>query len=116
VGIADSGVRLAAVQPAQLLKAVAEPAVPGAKFAVRSGKPHAYTLAPPAAVLFGGTHIFCAVNSAGGTNITCGLSSLAAHLQYPVHTYTIELSTRFAIVGEVEPKGAFKTITTKPQP
>lgn len=116
VGIADSGVRLGAVTPSKLVKAVAEPAVSGAKFAVRSGKPHVYTLSPPSAVLFGGTHIFCALNSAGGINITCGLSSLAAHLQYPVHTYIMELSTRSAIVGEVEPKGAFKTVAAKAQP
>jgi hypothetical protein len=117
-GIADSGVRLAQVEPngSKLVKSINEPRVSGATFAVRPGKAQAYTVAPPAAVLIGGTHIFCAVDTAAGLNITCGLSSLAAGLQYPVGSYIMSVSSRFALLGQAEPKAAFKTITFKSQP
>jgi len=117
-GIADSGVRLAAVEPngSKVLRSINEPRVSGATFAVRPGKAQAYTVAPPAAVLIGGTHIFCAVDTAAGVNVTCGLSSLAAGLQYPVGSYIMSVSPRFALLGQAEPKAAFKTITFKSQP
>ncbi len=91
----------------------------GAPFAVRPGKPHSYTLAPPAAVLIGGTHIFCALEKANGTipiNVTCGLSSLAAGLQYPSGTYIASESSRFALLGRAGPKGSFHTLAFKAQP
>ena len=82
-----------------------------------TGKVQSYTLAAPTAVLVGGTHIFCAVERAAGTiNVTCGLSSLAAHLQYPVGSYITSESSRFALMGQVEPKGAFKTVAARAQP
>ena len=117
-GIADSGVRLAAVEPngSKILASINEPRVSGATFAVRPGNARAFTVAPPAAVLIGGTHIFCAVDTAAGVNVTCGLSSLAAGLQYPVGSYVMSVSPRFALLGQAEPKGAFKTITFKSQP
>jgi hypothetical protein len=120
-GIANSGVRLAAVEPngSKLLRSINEPRVSGATFAVRPGKPRSYIVAPPAAVLIGGTHIFCAVEKANGSipvNVTCGLSSLAAGLQYPVGSYIMSVSSRFALLGQAEPKAAFKTITFKSQP
>ena len=121
VGIADSGADIAAISThsAKLVKSVREPAVSGVTFTVRPGKPRSYTLAPPAAVLIGGTHIFCAVERANGTipiNVTCGLSSLAAGLQYPQGTYITSESSRFALLGQIGSKGAFKTIAAKAQP
>jgi len=121
IGIADTGAEIVAVatQSAKLVKGVREPAVSGAKFAVPPRKPRAYTLAPPAALLIGGTHIFCALEKASGgipANVTCGLSSLAAGLQYPAGTYITSESSRFALLAAAQPKGAFKTIALKTQP
>lgn len=121
IGIADTGTEVVAVSAnsAKLVKGVREPAVSGAKFATPAGKARAYTLAPPAALLVGGTHIFCAVEKASGAlpiNVTCGLSSLAAALQYPPGSYITSESGRFALLAQAEPKRAFKTITLKAQP
>jgi hypothetical protein len=119
VGIADKAADLAAVSAnsAKVVKVVQEPAVAGATFPVPARKPHAYTLGPTVAVLIGGTHIFCALQKTDRIiNVTCGLSSIAAGLQYPPGTYAISLSARTAILFQKKPKGQVKTIAIKAQP
>lgn len=121
VGIADKAVDLAAVSAssAKLLKVVSEPGVPGAKFVVPSGPARSYTVSPPAAVLVGGTHIFCAVEAATAAapiNVTCGLSTLAAGLQFGAGSYITSESSRFALLLKSGPKGGSKTIAAKAQP
>jgi hypothetical protein len=121
VGIADRGADLAAISAeggsAKLVTVVGEPTVSGIPFPSPARRPHSYTVAPTTAVLVGGTHIFCAVQSTQGTiNVTCGLSSFAARLQFPAGTYTVSESGRFALLGKVGPKSAFKTVAVKAQP
>jgi len=121
VGIAEKAVDLAAVSAnsAKVLKVVPEPGVSGAKFAVPSGPTRSYTVAPPAALLVGGTHIFCAVEAATAAdpiNVTCGLSTLAAGLQFRAGTYITSESSRFALLLKIGPKGGSKTVAARVQP
>jgi hypothetical protein len=121
VGIADKGADLAAVSAsgasAKLVTVVQEPSVRGAAFPSPSRGARAFAIAPTAALLVGGTHIFCAVQTTDGTvNVTCGLSSIAQHLQFPAGTYIVSESTRFALLGKTEPKDKFKTVAARSQP
>jgi hypothetical protein len=121
VGIADDGADLAAVSAsgasAKLLADVQQPTVSGAAFPPPGRAPRAFTLAPTTAVLIGGTHVFCAVQRTQGVvNVTCGVSSLAAHLQFPTGTYIVSESPRFALIAKAEPHQNFKTVAVRSQP
>jgi hypothetical protein len=121
VGIADKAADLASVNAnsAKVLEVVPEPGVSGAKFAVPSGPTRSYTVAPPAALLVGRTHIFCAVETASATdpiNITCGLSTLAAGLRFRAGTYITSESSRFALLLKIGPRGGSNTIAARVQP
>jgi hypothetical protein len=50
------------------------------------------------------------------TNVTCGVSSLADHLQFRPGTYIVSESARFALMAKAEPGGNFKTVAAKTQP
>jgi hypothetical protein len=121
VGIADKGADLAGVSAsggsAKLVTVVREPVVSGAAFASPGRGPRGFVVAPTTALLIGGTHIFCAVQTTQKTkNVTCGLSSFGHHLQFPAGTYVVSESTRFALLGKTGPKGAFKTVAARAQP
>jgi hypothetical protein len=74
-------------------------------------------VAPTTAVLVGGTHIFCAVQKTQGViNVTCGVSSLADHLQFPPGSYIVSESPRFALIAKAERGGNFKTVAARAQP
>ena len=121
VGIADKGADLAAVSgsgaSAKLVTVVREPVVRGATFAIPTRAARTFKVVTTTAILIGGTHIFCAVQRTDGTvNVTCGLSSLAQHLQFPPGTYIVSESTRFALLGKTEAKDNFKTVAVKSRP
>jgi hypothetical protein len=121
VGIADKGADLAGVtasgSSAKLVTVVHEPSVSGASFAIPARRPRKFVVTPTTALLIGGTHIFCAVQTTQATrNVTCGLSSFAHHLQFPAGTYVVSESARFALLGKTGPKGAFKTVAARSQP
>jgi len=121
VGIADKGADLAAVSAsggsAKLVTVVREPLINGARFVSPARRAKLFSVRPTTAILVGGTHIFCAVQSTDGTiNVTCGLSSLAAHLQFPAGSYNVSESAKFALLGKVLQKRDFKTVAVRPQP
>jgi len=121
IGIADRGVDLAEMSPsggsAKVISGTREPTISGAAFAVPSRQPKTYTVSPSStALLIGGTHIFCAVQTTKGViNVTCGISTLADHLQFPTGTYIVSESAKFALIGKTV-NGAFKTLAYKTQP
>ena len=121
IGIADRAVDLAKLSPsggsANVISGARQPKISGAAFAVPSRGPKTYTVSPSStALLIGGTHIFCAVQTTKGViNVTCGLSTLADHLQFPTGTYIVSESTKFALIGKTV-NGGFKTLAYKTQP
>jgi len=121
VGIANKGADLAQVSAsggsAKVVTVVQEPTISGGDFVVPAGGPKAYAVAPTTALLIGGTHVFCAVQTTSGTvNVTCGLSSLADKLQFPSGSYTVSESAKFSVLGKVQPHNGFKTVAAKTQP
>src|SRR5579871_4674462 len=105
VGIADRAADLATITAgaARLDTLVSEPALHGPLFAVRPGSPRRFTIAPVAALLVGGTHIFCAIDRATGSiNVTCGLSTLALRLQFPPGSFITSISSAFALIDKAE--------------
>jgi hypothetical protein len=121
VGIADRATDLARVSAGggsvKIVTVVAEPAISGSAFPSPSRRPKAFTVAPTTAILVGGTHVFCAVQSTSGTiNVTCGLSSFEDKLEFPVGTYSVAESGKFALLAKVQRTHDFKPVSVRAQP
>lgn len=119
-GIADKAAslnRISANGNSQtIVRLVKQPAISGATFLVRPGAAKSFTVALNTAILVGGTHIFCAAQRTDNAiNVTCGLSSIAAKLQYPNGSYLTIISGQIAALAQRQ-RGGVKTLAGKTQP
>jgi hypothetical protein len=122
VGIADKAASLNQISAGggsqKVVKLSLQPTVAGSKFPVRSGGAKSYTIpsTPSAALLIGGTHIFCVVQKTGVVNVTCGVSSIADKLQFPAGSYVTIISPKVVLLAQKLAHGGVKTVVSRSQP
>lgn len=122
VGIADKAASLNQISAngssQKVVKLSLQPAVAGSKFPVRSGPAKSFTIppSPSAALLIGGTHLFCVVQKTGAVNVTCGVSSIADKLQYPTGSYVTVFSPKLVVLAQRVLNGGIKAVVSRNQP